>query len=725
MLQQILTLKDLKGIGSTVSNKLINYYGNEKIALNEISNGNIYSLVNSGLSEKKAINLVKSYNNIILGNETEESLQTPDIIVIYEKIIKIIQSNANTLYSKSKILVDLIPFTFRQKENVSINNKVFEKGVSLHKENKNHIELINKCFSGFTTLKDDYSNLDISPRKILTTIPETLKIFQKLKITNYCSVELVHDLTILQELNDGEELILLLTEHEIQEIEDQNYIILPNNVLESPWTNIIPEKIFSFYINNLSTLKKTVKICNILKLPDDYKLSFPTLKNINLIKDLHIIDEILSKLNGDGTFNNSLDPELNRLMNIIENSEDYINYLQNELNVSISTSIEKMQIQVEGRLVLELLQHRSMDENSSINELLESSLSDLMIKKTLNFEQIFINKFNLKIDESELIGDIFNNTFQFPVELNDDIYNNFSKYIQRKYNKIKFFHIQKMAQTLEKFKPNLILLVKELLDIDYYLTLGKFGCKFNLKLPNFVVSNGFSFLNANNIFLTDELHSINNLDSLTPISYYIGNIEAENASNLVLLSGANSGGKTTLLQLIAQIVLLGHMGLGVPAEACKMSYFDQIYFYQKPTGSADAGAFETALKNFSTMTENESISKLILADEMEAISEPDASSRVISAFLDTLNVQRSSCGVFVSHLSDQIANNCDFNIRIDGIEATGLDSNNQLQVQRNPKINYHARSTPQLIVESLIKKSKGKENEFYNKILEKFKFKEN
>jgi hypothetical protein len=105
---------------------------------------------------------------------------------------------------------------------------------------------------------------------------------------------------------------------------------------------------------------------------------------------------------------------------------------------------------------------------------------------------------------------------------------------------------------------------------------------------------------------------------------------------------------------------------------------------------------------------------------MEAISEPEASARVISAFLDILEEQKSTCGLFVSHLAEQINNHSNKKIRIDGIEATGLDENLELIVDRNPKINYHARSTPQLIVESLIKKSKNKEHEFYKKILDKF-----
>ena len=51
------------------------------------------------------------------------------------------------------------------------------------------------------------------------------------------------------------------------------------------------------------------------------------------------------------------------------------------------------------------------------------------------------------------------------------------------------------------------------------------------------------------------------------ISYGLGKCaEKGNQQNLALLSGANSGGKTTLLELLGQIVILTHMGLTPPKK---------------------------------------------------------------------------------------------------------------------------------------------------------------
>ena len=46
-------------------------------------------------------------------------------------------------------------------------------------------------------------------------------------------------------------------------------------------------------------------------------------------------------------------------------------------------------------------------------------------------------------------------------------------------------------------------------------------------------------------------------------------------------------------------------------------------------------------------------------------------------------------------------------LRVDGIEATGLDADLELMVDRTPKRNHLARSTPELIVKRLVERSDG------------------
>jgi dsDNA-specific endonuclease/ATPase MutS2 len=112
--------------------------------------------------------------------------------------------------------------------------------------------------------------------------------------------------------------------------------------------------------------------------------------------------------------------------------------------------------------------------------------------------------------------------------------------------------------------------------------------------------------------------------------------------------------------------------------------------------------------------------KMVLVDELESITEPGAAAKVIGGILEKLNENPNTCAVFVSHLSEDISKNVKLAIRIDGIEARGLDQNLNLVVDRNPILNHLAKSMPQLIVTRLRELSKGGEREAYEHILRKF-----
>ncbi len=71
----------------------------------------------------------------------------------------------------------------------------------------------------------------------------------------------------------------------------------------------------------------------------------------------------------------------------------------------------------------------------------------------------------------------------------------------------------------------------------------------------------------------------------------------ESPDNVVLLTGANSGGKTTLLETLAQMSIMSQMGLPVCAREAQVKLVDEVYFFSKKR-SLDAGAFESFLSTF-------------------------------------------------------------------------------------------------------------------------------
>jgi len=111
----------------------------------------------------------------------------------------------------------------------------------------------------------------------------------------------------------------------------------------------------------------------------------------------------------------------------------------------------------------------------------------------------------------------------------------------------------------------------------------------------------------------------------------------------------------------------------------------------------------------------------LLVDELESITEPGASARIIGGILESLNENSQALGVFVSHMAENIMEHTDCDVRVDGIEARGLDNDLNLIVDRNPRYNYVAKSTPELIVERLARQADADKKGFYERLLGKFK----
>ena len=195
---------------------------------------------------------------------------------------------------------------------------------------------------------------------------------------------------------------------------------------------------------------------------------------------------------------------------------------------------------------------------------------------------------------------------------------------------------------------------------------------------------------------SDNLHMSN------AKNIFLGNAQAisfrlDNFNRCSILTGANSGGKTTLLEHILQNVSLFQLGLPVVGEV-SMPIFTDVYYFAKNKGSTSKGAFETLLTQMSKIKVGGSV--LILADEIESVTEPGVAGKIISATAEFFII-RGCFVVLATHLGTEIKRNLPRGARIDGIEAKGLDENFNLVVDHNPVLGRLAHSTPELIVEKM------------------------
>lgn len=243
--------------------------------------------------------------------------------------------------------------------------------------------------------------------------------------------------------------------------------------------------------------------------------------------------------------------------------------------------------------------------------------------------------------------------------------------------------------------------ILEVLQFDYEFALGCFAYFYDLNPPE--IGDEFDFKDAIHLNLALE-------NDVQRVNYSL-----KSPQNVALLTGANSGGKTTLLETMAQISIMTHMGLPVCAHKAMVKLTDELYFFSKKR-ALDAGAFESFLNTFMPVVITDT-TKLVLLDELEAITELEAAVKIIASFIDLLK-DSHSYAVIVTHMAPEIMKYTE--VRVDGIEAKGLDDNYNLIVDRTPRMNYLAKSTPELIIRMIYEKSDGKIKDIYGQILEKF-----
>ena len=376
-----------------------------------------------------------------------------------------------------------------------------------------------------------------------------------------------------------------------------------------------------------------------------------------------------------------------------------------QANNEFGALIEKSSVTVRG---FDLL--TAMD--GSINRLLEKEIREKYNTVTSNAIKGIGEELDLNPAESQYVNNFFDEEVSHPIKANMRGVEGLKNHLLRVIASRKIGLLRDNARSLSDLRETASGLVRAVLDFDIGYTIACFSKKFALTMPYLVSEIGIGIKGGSNLFLTNAV----------PIDYAVGRSRMNSSvgklkdARVILLSGVNSGGKTSTLDLLSQITILAHMGFPVPATECELGLVEEFYYFGKSKGTMDAGAFETTIKDFSAVANRNT--KIVLADEMESITEPGASAKIISGLLEELD-DNNGLGIFVSHLAESILKNTTHKIRVDGIEAKGLDEHLNLIVDRNPRYNYLARSTPELIVERLARKYE--DIAFYRKLLKKFR----
>ncbi|ASJ14009.1 P-loop NTPase family protein [Thermococcus radiotolerans] len=420
----------------------------------------------------------------------------------------------------------------------------------------------------------------------------------------------------------------------------------------------------------------------------------------------------IGELTGEGSVALEILRELNELGEVMEKRklldglEELVAEKERELNEEIAEKLEKFSLTLSGKELLDFLGE------------LKAGNYEAIFRHFGEVEGEILDLINAAENElSEKLGitvELFSREELYPVTVPPDRIEMLREELERE---LKVELYLRSREVLERIMPLLPELKEELgrvHELDFLLAVRDFTEGFSF--PE-LWKGGIAFVNGRHLFIENP----------QPVSYAVGKrpdgfpvpgAEDIHGERVVILTGANSGGKTSLLELMTQITVLAHMGFPVPAERAWVEPLDELFFFRRKRSAYGAGAFETALRSFVRALRGEG-RKLILIDEFEAITEPGAAVKIIGELLKIAH-EKGFYVVIVSHLGEDLMKELPF-ARVDGIEAKGLDEKLNLIVDRQPIFGKLGRSTPELIVESLARKKRGKEREIFERVLRAFR----
>ncbi|MGM5481166.1 MAG: MutS-related protein [Nanobdellota archaeon] len=543
--------------------------------------------------------------------------------------------------------------------------------------------------------------------KLFTPIIDTKKILKRQKLSE-------HATSIIESVEIDTELLNKASnmKNTVEKKHNSTAIAIADEQLYDSWKSDLSAKFYTMYVEDENDLASVTQYEEIRFIPGDndrLTRAAEEMEQTIIIRNPSSQSDVAPELITDlVTTQEEAIRALNRLSEQIpfsaeipENTDiDSRNVTPETLESKAANIAEQVEAlineevehaQFSGKNILSILK-----ENNSILDALEDAKRDEIISKK--------NKLIKAVNEETGIDitTVITVTNQGSVNVDEKELHKHKQALSTRQQASAFERKQKLATQAKEFTEQIPKIVEELTLTDSIMALGRFIKENELHKPRIEDTPSMSFCQGRNM----------DLDRPAPVEYHYGGQD-----NVTVITGANSGGKTTLLELLIQIQTLAQSGLYVPARDAVVGITETMYYFSKNKGSAGAGAFEQLLKQFARISESSGERTLIYADEIESVTEPDIAAKIINTIISTVKQERKSSMVLVTHMGKELSQ-LETEARFDGIQAKGLDKDFNLIVERNPVIGCIARSTPQLIIERL---AKTQDNGFYRELHEKIK----
>ena len=672
----MMSLREIPGVGESLAQKLVLEIGSMEDVERALEDGDVSTLSGiEGISPQRAVKLINSANGRV-----GEVTTTEEGRKLHRDLIDNISSYVKTKAGKDRLSI-LNPLTKSNFSSIQSRRIWSENAIRFVVDNKSSFDSWISHISGLSYTKEPTSRIE---RVIV--VPNAEQIEKLGHINNKCR-------------------ILVRSDDE----KWQDYLGIPRVT----WIGTgAPEVIPSGWVigNSNDSLYKLIP-----EIPLQWlKMNSPNLSIIsNLLDQLWPINVIGQKISDslEGLEDlplllDSLDNDSLRLENL-EKSRDglwgEIKSIEAGVNDAIVSGTSDSSISFDGDEVLSYYA-----DISSLERKLKSTVADTIdfsIQDGTRRLEAYLGDTGVSIPK-----EIFSS--EYPCVINREAIEKIENELDFAISSERSEGEISIANSTVKIMKTARQAISKFIEIDMWLGVGNWALSNRCTMPEFSQ-------NHPGVWMKDGRHILLDCEA-DPVTYGIGEVAPKGEQErIALLSGANSGGKTTLLETLGTIILLAHSGLPVPASHASVGLLDELHMLAKVSGTQSAGALERTLKKLAEVLVSD-YRKVILADELEAITEPGSASVILGGLLSASCDNKDTNVLLVTHIGTAISQVMKGDVRIDGIEAQGLDENMDLIVDRTPKRNHIAKSTPELIVRRLAARSTGQTSIIFSDLLERF-----
>ena len=662
-----MVLSLIPGVGEKLARKICDHFGSEQAAMDHLKAGDIGRIAEiEGVSPKRALSLART-----VAGDDGQFLATKEAVKIHQKLIQQISGFAASAATKERMQL-LMPIN-----DISARRETISQAIDFLSQHSKTQEILHKLFRSLSSPRNTIERYE---RVVVSHEPlEYLKRFCRVLIPG--EGETWKDYTVFKS-------VTWIGSGAPAQAPD-GWIILGSKPNEEV---IIPEKTLDWFKNNKRVLQSLSSTISLLTSTDKEHPFLSFLEDAT--SGLSQLPALLDSLYDEG--------DMAKAESVKDELWAFTKNLQKQVNQEVEQAMNDAKLALSGAELLEALSDGAGFQRR-LKEVTGHVIDEAMQEATNQLSEL------LQGTGVRCPPVIF--TSDWPAKVDRGVIDGIDSALEEKLKAQKADHIYTMARKLGPLKSLCEDAIRSLIELEQWLAIARWSEHYHCSMPE-IVNHGIWIKNGRHILLGIDAD---------PVTYGLGSAaESQDQQSLALLTGANSGGKTTLLELLAHTCILAHMGLPVPADSARVGGVESLHILAKAGGTQSAGALEQTLVELADVV-SDPTPKLILADELEAITEPGAGSRIIAGMLLAARSQPDTCMMLVTHLAPAIikAAGCD-DLRVDGIEASGLDSDLELIVDRTPKRNHLARSTPELIVKRLVERSEGHAKELFGDILGMF-----